>query len=132
MSGSYQKALLQFCAGTGDKDMALERVEAFYHDTQPVNGLRMNGAFTMFQNGAQTQLLRTPDVAWVYQVTTQHRVNFIPAGKSFAMRLWALDGRSWNLPMKKTRGCAKHNAHDIRVPPCFGGVFSPACGAGQG
>ena len=99
--GSYQKALLQFCAGTGDKDMALERVEAFYHDTQPVNGLRMNGAFTMFQNGAQTQLLRTPDVAWVYQVTTQHRVNFIPAGKSFAMRLWALDGRSWNLPMKK-------------------------------
>ena len=22
MSGSYQKALLQFCAGTGDKDMA--------------------------------------------------------------------------------------------------------------
>ena len=101
MSGSYQKALLQFCAGTGDKDMALERVEAFYHDTQPVNGLRMNGAFTMFQNGAQPQLLRTPDVAWVYQVTTQHRVNFIPAGKSFAMRLWALDGRSWNLPMKK-------------------------------
>ena len=34
-------------------------------------------------------------------MTTQHRVNFIPAGKSFAMRLWALDGRSWNLPMKK-------------------------------
>ena len=100
LGGSYQKALLQFCAGTGDKDMALERVEAFYHDTQPVNGLRMGEAFTMFHTGAKTQLLRTSDVAWAYQITTQHRVNFIPTGKSFGMRLWALDGRSWELPMK--------------------------------
>ena len=28
--------------------------------------------------------------------------------------------------------CLLYTSHDIRaVPPCFGGVFSPACGAGQ-
>jgi hypothetical protein len=33
------------------------------------------------------------EIAWAYQLTTTHRVNFVPAGKSYQAKIWDRQGR---------------------------------------
>ena len=131
LSGSYQKALLQFCADTGDKDMALERVEAFYHDTQPVNGLRMGEAFTMFhtrcENAAAAHVGRGVGVSNNHTAPCEfypHRQILWYAPLGF--------GRPKLGTAHEKPGCrAGYAAYDIsEVPACADGLFRPAGGAG--
>lgn len=116
-TGAYQKTVRKVLAGMpGDEQQKLEELDAFYKGTEPVNGIRMGEEFVMFQNGPSTVLLRPWDVAWAYQITTQHRRNGIPTGKSFALKLCLMDGRSYQLGMSEQAVQQTLDAFNERMP----------------
>ncbi len=43
----------------------------------------------------RTDLVPLTDLAWVYKKVTQHRVNFVPAGKSYAAMIYDRAGKNY-------------------------------------
>lgn len=102
-TGRFQKQVRAKLAEGGSFEREAERAGAFYRSTPEVCGVRMNGEFVFFQDGAQSILLRPWDIAWAYQNTTQHRTNGVPSGKTYAAVLRTMDGKQYTLGMKEAQ-----------------------------
>lgn len=116
LRGGYQKKVLAKLRESGSFEAAAERAAQFYEMTEPVCGVRMNGEYVFFQDGANSVLLRPWDVAWAYQSTTQHRTNGIPTGKSFAAILRTMDGTQYTLGMKEEQVRRLLEAISVSLP----------------
>lgn len=100
-TGKSQKQVRATLAASGSLEMEAEKAATFYDSTEPVSGIRMGREFVYFELGPDSVLLRPWDVAWAYQSTTQHRTNGIPTGKTYAIVLRTMDGKSYNISMSK-------------------------------
>lgn len=103
LRGGFQKQVRAKLEERGSLEGEAERAAQFYSNTPEVSGVRMNGEYVFFQNGAESILLRPWDVAWAYQTTTQHRTNGIPSGKTYAAILRTMDGKTYTLGMKEEK-----------------------------
>lgn len=56
------------------------------------NGWVVADPFLIRRTFFSFDMLRLPDLLWAYKKVTQHRVNFIPAGKTYAAQLFCYGG----------------------------------------
>lgn len=96
-SGSFQKSLKKYCRENG----AEERVEQFYRNTVPVEGMRINREFVMGTGGGATIFFPAGELVWAYMQITTHKRNFITVGKSYNVILRTKNGEQHNHSVKK-------------------------------
>lgn len=108
--GGYQSSIRKACAAGADPETTMEHIERFYEDTQPIGNVRADENWVMLQSGVNTELLRAQDIAWIHMSTVQHRVYFIPTGKSHALAVWTRDGKKHEVAMPKQEDM--QNAHE--------------------
>ena len=53
-----------------------------------VGGLHLTPNWLVQASKSSLTALRIEDVVWAYKKVTQHRVNGVPAGKTFAAQIW--------------------------------------------
>lgn len=116
LTGGYQKKLSAKLAAMGEESSMLERLERFYDSSEPASGVRIGSEFLMFQHGAVTMLFRPWELAWAYQMTTRHRTNGIPTGKSYAAIFRMMDGTQYSLAMKEPQVQALLKAINENAP----------------
>lgn len=102
-TGGCQKNVRQMLEATGNFEGEVEKAARFYDTTEPINGFRMGREFVYFEHGQVSVLLRPWDVAWAYQSTTRHRTNGIPTGKTYALVLRLMNGKSYNISMSEKK-----------------------------
>ncbi len=89
-----QKKLLTTAAQLGELPKMLEKLEAFYGETMPIGGVRLNERYILFQKGALSVLERPRDLAWVYRKPAH-----LPGEKRCFVTLRMLDGGKHTLLM---------------------------------
>jgi hypothetical protein len=72
-----------------------------------------------------THAVRLTDVAWAYQRIVKHYQGFIPTGKSISVKVFARDGRSFEIPQKKDSGTRLLETLKLKTPWIAMG-FTPA------
>ncbi|MDE6434935.1 MAG: hypothetical protein K2L07_11990 [Lachnospiraceae bacterium] len=100
ISDSNIKELESYCAAKGDKQMQLERIEQFYEGGTAVCNIRIDSEYFMAVKSARVFFAEVTDLLWVYPNVTQHSVNMIPTGKTYALMVRTVDGRKLQIPMK--------------------------------
>lgn len=123
LAGKRQKMILAYCDSTGNREMAMNRLDTFYRNTPEVSGIRVASDFFLYGGGgADNILLETQKILWVYPHVTRHSVNLIPTGKTYALKLITMDGKSYMISMKNKR--ASDDAMDAighTIPDIFFG-----------
>lgn len=100
LTGWFQKDIRVFCQASGSPETTMEQLEAFYHNTEPTNGIRM-GQFLMFEHGGRDTVVNSSDIVWAYLRTVQHRTNGIPTGKTYGVLLRTRNPKkSYEISMK--------------------------------
>lgn len=100
ISDSNIKELENYCAAKGDKQIYIERIEQFYKGGTAVSNIRINPEYFMAVKNARVFFAEVADLLWVYPHVTQHSVNMIPTGKTYALMVRTADGRKLQIPMK--------------------------------
>lgn len=100
LTGGALKNVRKYCEATGNKEMAMQRLERFYAQTQPVEGIRVSPEFIMAQTSGAILVNDTSKVLWVYQHVLSHYTNGIPTGKTYTIFVWMTDGTKMEIPMK--------------------------------
>lgn len=100
LTGGALKNVRKYCEATGNKEMAMQRLERFYAQTQPVEGIRVSPEFIMAQTSGAVLVNDTSKVLWVYQHVLRHYTNGIPTGKTYTILVWMTDGTKMEIPMK--------------------------------
>lgn len=96
LTGGYQKNIKKHALAQGD----LPLLEEFYIATEPVNGVRSDGRWVLFNLGAKTVLLEAADLLWAYVNRTTHRTNGIKTGTTWAVQLRTKDRKTYALSAK--------------------------------
>lgn len=99
LTGAYQKDIVNFCAATGNKEQALERMSTYFESTQPVCGIRIADDWMMFQEGAHTRVWAQDRFVWAYKKSTEHRRNGIKTGTTYSLVICNTAKRRMELPM---------------------------------
>ncbi len=99
VTGGYQKKIKAKLESMGEG--AMEKLDRFYDETEPVSGVRVGREFILCESGAGSYLFVPGELVWAYQQTTKHRTNGIPTGKTFATILRTMDGARIELSMKE-------------------------------
>jgi len=100
-TGAYQKDVVAFCAATGNKDQALERMSTYYESAQPVGGIIIADDWIMFQEGAHTRVWNLGNFVWAYKKTTEHRRNGIKTGTTYSVVLCNTSKRRFEVSMSE-------------------------------
>ncbi len=101
ITGAYQKDVVKFCADTGDKEQALERMSTYYESAQPVSGIIIADNWIMFQQGAHTRVWPLEKFLWAYKKTTEHRRNGIKTGTTYSVVICNTAKRRFELAMRE-------------------------------
>jgi len=100
LTGWYQRSIKAFCKASASPEALMEQLDAFYQNTEPVNGVRM-GQWLMFLHGGNDTIVDSSDILWAYQRTVQHRTNGVPTGKSYGVVLRTRDPKKqYEIAMK--------------------------------
>lgn len=99
VTGAYQKDIVNFCAATGNKEQALERMSTYFESSTPVSGLRIADEWMMFPQGAYTRIWGLDKFVWAYKKTTEHRRNGIKTGTTYSLVICNTAKRRMELPM---------------------------------
>ncbi len=100
LTGGALKDIKKYCEATGNAEAAMQRLERFYAQTQPVGNLRVSPEFIMAQTSGKVMLTDASKVLWVYQHIVSHYTNGIPSGKDYSIMVWMTDGTKMDIPMK--------------------------------
>lgn len=100
LTGAALKDIKKYCEATGNAEAAMQRLERFYAQTQPVEGIRISPEFIMAQTSGKVMLNDASKVLWVYQHIVRHYTNGIPSGKDYSIIVWMTDGTRMDIPMK--------------------------------
>lgn len=104
LKAGNQKEIKRLLEASGNFEREAERAAAFFENTEPVCGVRMNEDFVYFRAGQKDVLLRPWDVVWAHKSTTRHKLyGIIPVGKSFATTIHTMDGKTYTLPMSEQK-----------------------------
>ena len=96
LSGGYQR---QVSARTL-MDGSLPILDEFYSATEPVYGMRADERYVLFNEGAKSTLLDSPDLIWAYVYRVRHRTNGIPTGSTWSVRLCVRSGKVYTLSVR--------------------------------
>lgn len=99
-TGRYQKSVKAYIAQSNNQDATREKVESFFSNTQRVNGLLLGRDYFSGQSGAKTIFIESSKLAWVYQMTTTHKRNFVTVGHSYSIKVGFTDGNIVEFSMK--------------------------------
>lgn len=99
IKGSNLKELEKYCSEMGDKEMYMQKIEAFYQAGIPVQGIRIDKQYFMGVKGSSVFFAENGDLLWVYKNVVQHRVNGIPTGKTHSLVIKKKDGGEFNIKM---------------------------------
>lgn len=103
ITGSALKDVMKYCEATGNKEMAMQKLERFYAQTPGVEGIRISPEFIMAQTSSKVLISDTSKVLWVYQHIVSHYTNGIPTGKSYSIFIWMTDGTKMEIAMKNKK-----------------------------
>lgn len=101
ISGAYQQNMLAAAAAAGSGEQMLQWLDQFYAQATPLCGVRLHPSLLLFQAGPESVLLYASNLVWVYIKQTQHRVNFIPTAKTYAVVLRTLDRKTYEVAAAK-------------------------------
>ena len=99
LTGAYQKSIKAYCKNSESPEIAMEELEQFYQDTEPVSGVRV-GKWILFESKGKDILLDTNNAVWAYMHTVNHTTNGIPTGKTFGVILRTRDRKKYEISMK--------------------------------
>ena len=68
--------------------------------TVPLNGVRSDGRWVLFSQGAKTVLLDAPNVLWAYVHRLTHRTNGIKTGTTWSVQLRTSDRKVYTIGAK--------------------------------
>lgn len=97
------KNLRKYCREKGNEELYMKRVEQFYESGTPVQGIRVNTEYFMAVRFAAVYFAEAKDLIWVYSSIVRHSVNFIPAGKTYSLKVCKADGKQFDIQMKNER-----------------------------
>lgn len=97
------KDLKKYCLAQGDLEYGLFQMEQFYEGGMPVQGLRLDDRFFLMVVGSTVHFIETSDIVWIYPNVTQHSYNFIPTGKTYAIKVKKRNGREVFISVKNKR-----------------------------
>ena len=100
LTGGALKDIKKFCEATGNAEATMQRLERFYAQTQPVEGIRISPEFIMVQTSGSVMVNDSSKVLWVYQHIVRHYTNGIPSGKDYSIMVWMTDGTKMDIPTK--------------------------------
>lgn len=98
--GWNQKKFLRVVDEIGDREAVLEQLTLLFEGDGLLPCLRLNEDFFFYWQGNRPMLLACNQILWAYQQTTQHRTNWVPTGKSYALIVALADGSRHAIPMK--------------------------------
>ena len=94
-TGGYQSELRKLCAAAPEgAEVAAERMEQFYENTEPVGLIRIGEDWVVWQDGAKTRGLATRDIVWAYCRHTTRRRNGFKTGEFDDLMLWTRDKKN--------------------------------------
>lgn len=96
LTGGYQKSIKRHAAAQGD----LPLLDEFYIASEPLNGVRSDGRWVLFNDGAKSILLDAPEVLWGYVNRTTHRTNGIKTGTTWSVQLRTRDRKAYAIGAK--------------------------------
>lgn len=99
LAGGYQKSIKAYCKASESPETTMEQLDQFFHDTEPINGVRV-GKWILFESKGKDILLDTNDAVWAYMHTIQHRTNGVPTGKTFGVIVRTRDRKKYEIAMK--------------------------------
>ena len=70
LTGSYQAGIRRYCAAQPDPEGAASALDALYANTAPQYGLRGDGTWLIYEQGALSWVLRNDDIAWIFRPPT--------------------------------------------------------------
>lgn len=98
--GTNIKNLRKYCREKGNEELYMNRVEQFYESGTPVQGIRVNTEYFMAVRFATVYFAEAKDLIWIYPSIVKHSVNFIPAGKTYSLKVCKSDGKQFDIQMK--------------------------------
>lgn len=107
ITGGALKGIKKYCEATGNAEAAMQRLERFYAQTQPVEGIRISPEFIMVQTSSSVMVNDASKILWVYQHIVRHYTNGIPSGKTYSIMIWMTDGTKMDIPMKGKKKAEK-------------------------
>lgn len=93
------KAVRKYCEATGNKEMAEQKLEQLWATGAGTKEVKLSNDLLLAVVGTKAFLADTKDIVWVYQHVTKHSVNFIPTGKTYAIKVCLANGRDLLIPM---------------------------------
>lgn len=96
LTGRYQKQITKRALADG----SLPILEEFYVATEPVLGVRTDGRYLLFNDGAKSILLDCPQVLWAYVRQVTHRRNGIKTGVTWSVTLRTSDRKTYTILVK--------------------------------
>ena len=81
--------LVEFLKNHPEKE---EDLENWMKNESDLYGFRMNHDYFFYQSKRQSYILPSSDVLWMYVNVTTQRVNFIPVGKTYQLKLGLRNG----------------------------------------
>lgn len=101
------KQVTQYCSEKSNPEYEMQKIEQFYQMGEPVEGVRANNEYFMAVNGTSVAFSPAERLIWAYFSVTQHRTNFIPTGKTYAVIIKCSDGVQHAISMKDEAACKR-------------------------
>lgn len=117
LTGGALKNIKKYCEATGNAEAAMQRLERFYEQTQPVGNLRISPEFIMVQTSGSVLVNDASKILWAYQHIVRHYTNGIPTGKDYSIIVWMTDGTKMDIPMKGKKKTEETLDHIGRTLP---------------
>lgn len=91
--------IMQALARFGPPAQVAAEIDAELREFSPMRGnVRFTRNWLIHSTSTSLGAMRLADIIWIYQQVTQHRVNFIPTGKSYAALIWDSRGICFTIP----------------------------------
>lgn len=93
------KEVRKYCEATGNREMAEQKLEQLWASGAGTKEIKLSNELLLAVTGTRVFLAETKDIVWIYQHITKHSVNFIPTGKTYAIKVCLANGKDLMIPM---------------------------------
>lgn len=85
LNGAYLRPITRYVGARPDPEAAMAQLDTLYAREPLFGKVKLDRNWLIYDSGADSFVLSTQDIAWVFASVTQHRRNGIPTGKTYAV-----------------------------------------------
>lgn len=100
LTGAYISPIKKFIH-QNQAEINEERLEIDYHNSVPIETVRIGQKYTFYFKGSKAEILKNEDLIWAYLEEVTHRVYGIKSGVSKSLIIYKKDKKKITIPMKK-------------------------------